>query len=83
MIAQQLDSIPSHSLGIKPLGNRFLSDGPDARACVGTWAGLPDEILVMLLECFDKSALLNLGSTCRFFYAFCHSDDLWKSLFLQ
>ncbi|POR32048.1 F-box protein [Tolypocladium paradoxum] len=74
--------IPSHPLGVKPLGNRYLSTGPNARASVGTWAILPDEMLTVVLEHFDKSDLLSLGATCKFLYAFCHPDELWKSLFL-
>ncbi|KAK5990361.1 F-box protein JMJ22 [Cladobotryum mycophilum] len=80
---QQSDSIPTHPLGVKPLGNQYLSDGPIARRSIGTWAVLPDEMLNVILEQFDKDAILKLGSTCKFFYAFCHSDELWKSLYLQ
>lgn len=80
--ASHSSSIPSHPLGVKPLGNRYLSTGPNARASVGTWAILPDEMLTVVLEHLEKSEVLNLGSTCKFFYAFCHPDELWKSLFL-
>lgn len=79
----QHDSIPTHPLGVKPLGNRFLSDGPDARNGLGAWAALPDEVLMVVLEHFDQSAILRLGSTCRFLYAVCHSEEIWKPLFLQ
>jgi hypothetical protein len=27
--------------------------------------------------------LRHLGSTCKALYAFCHSDDLWKALFIE
>lgn len=77
------DSIPTHPLGVKPLGNQYLSDGPKARRSIGDWRILPDEILMILLESCDKLSLLNLGHTCKFFYAFCHSDELWKALFLE
>ncbi|KAH7329311.1 hypothetical protein B0I35DRAFT_41906 [Stachybotrys elegans] len=77
------DSIPSHPLGLKPLGNRFLHEGPDARVAAGTWQILPDEFLMVVLESFDKSALVNLGSTCKFLFAFCRSEELWKALFLH
>lgn len=77
------DSIPSHPLGVKPLGNQYLSDGPNAKASIGVWACLPDEVLMTVLEYFDKSCLFSLGSTCKFLYAFCHSEELWKALFLQ
>lgn len=77
------DSIPPHPLGLKPLGNKFLFTGRNARESIGTWALLPDEVIMLLLEQFCPSALLTLGHTCKFFYAFCHSDELWKPLFLQ
>lgn len=77
------DSIPSHPLGLKPLGNQYLYDGPKARTATGVWNILPDELLMLVLEQFDATGLLTLGHTCKFLYAFCHSDDLWKALFLQ
>lgn len=82
-VVTQGDSIPTHPLGVKPLGNRFLSNGPNAKANCGTWGFLPDEMLMLVLEHVDAKSLLRLGSTCKFLFAFCHSDELWKALFLQ
>ncbi|KAM4054848.1 cupin-like domain-containing protein [Hirsutella rhossiliensis] len=81
--SRRADSIPSHPLRVKPLGNRYLSDGPNARASVGAWSALPDEMLMLVLELFDPRELLRLGSTCKFLYAFCHLDELWKAVFLR
>lgn len=77
------DSIPSHPLGVKPLGNQYLSDGPNARASTGFWACLPDEVMMTVMEALEKLSLMSLGSACKFLYAFCHSEELWKALFLQ
>jgi hypothetical protein len=77
------DSIPSHPLGVKPLGNQYLSDGPSARQSVGTWGSLPDEMVMIVMEHLDRTSLFNLGHTCKFFFAFAHSEDLWKTIFLQ
>ena len=77
------DSIPSHPLGVKPLGNLYLFEGHNARRSIGTWEALPDEMLTVIAEHLDSSSLLKLGHTCKFFYAFCHSEELWKALFLQ
>jgi len=82
-VALDADSIPTHPLGVKPLGNQYLTDGPNSRANIGGWRLLPDEVITLILENFDQKCLLNLGHTCKFFYAFCHSEELWKSLFLQ
>ncbi|KAG5967414.1 hypothetical protein E4U58_002169 [Claviceps cyperi] len=76
------DSIPAHALGVKPLGNCFLSECPNAKINSGTWGTLPDEMVMLVLEQMDFRSLLGLGSTCKFLYAFCHSDELWKALFL-
>ncbi|RDA93485.1 hypothetical protein CP533_2664 [Ophiocordyceps camponoti-saundersi (nom. inval.)] len=76
-------SIPSHPLRVKPLGNLLLARGPDARAALGAWGSLPDETLMLVLEHLDQSELITLGSTCKFLYAFCHSDELWKAIYLR
>ncbi|GAO13816.1 hypothetical protein UVI_02004620 [Ustilaginoidea virens] len=80
--AIQGGSIPTHPLGVKPLGNRYLSKGPNAKTNSGIWGLLPDEMLMLVLEQLDAGSLLSLGSTCKFLFAFCHSDELWKALFL-
>lgn len=59
-------SIPSHQLGVKPLGNRYLSNAPNARASVGTWAMMPDEMLTVILEHFGKSDLIRLARHANF-----------------
>ena len=76
------DFIASHPLGVKPLGNQYFHSGPISRDCLSKWAVLPDELLVTLLEHLDAASLRSLGSTCRFLYAFCHVEELWKALFL-
>lgn len=75
--------IPSHHLGVKPLGNQYLSSTPSARRNIGSLQALPDEMLMLALECLDRMSLHYLASTCKFFYALCESEDLWKSVFLQ
>lgn len=79
----QEESIPTHPLGLKPLGNRFLADGPDAKASTGTWALLPDEVLMVVLEQLDETTLVTLGACCKFLYAFTRADELWKALFIK
>ena len=76
------NSIPHHPLGIKPLGNQYTatSNGKDA---IGPLKLLPDEVLAILLEYFGSFQLRLLGSTCKFLYAFCRSDDFWKVLFIE
>ena len=77
------DFIPTHPLGLKPLGNQYLAEGPNARRNIGTWAALPEEMLALVLEGFDQNSLLKLGSTCKYMYAFCHSEELWKAVYLR
>lgn len=75
--------IPSHPLGIKPLGNQYLSSAANARGSIGSLQILPDEVLAQLFEYFGQHSLRKLGYTCRFLFAFCQADDLWKALFLE
>ncbi|KAH6998388.1 hypothetical protein BKA56DRAFT_25061 [Ilyonectria sp. MPI-CAGE-AT-0026] len=77
------DSIPLHPLGLKPLGNQYIFNGRNARRSIGVWNMLPDEIMMLILEHVDTHELFNLGHTSKFLYAFCHSDELWKALFLR
>lgn len=81
--ADASSSVPPHPLGIKPLGNKYLSNGDDARAFLGTLRILPDEMLMQLLEFLDQRTLRLLGYTCRFLYACSMSDDIWKTKFLE
>jgi hypothetical protein len=80
---KESDSISTHALGVRPLGNQFLTGGPNSRANIGTWRSLPDEMLTVVLESLDQSCLLSLGQACRFLYAFCHSEELWKPIYLE
>ncbi|CAK7267255.1 hypothetical protein SEPCBS119000_002453 [Sporothrix epigloea] len=74
--------LPPHPLGVKPLGNRYLDQGTDAKEATGLFQALPDELLMLMVESLDLGSLLALGSTCRFFYAACVYDELWKALAL-
>ncbi|TDZ25911.1 F-box protein [Colletotrichum orbiculare MAFF 240422] len=38
---------------------------------------------MVLLEYLDQNSLTNLGYASKFLHAFCHSDDIWKTLFLE
>ncbi|KAI1125941.1 F-box domain-containing protein [Nemania abortiva] len=78
-----IDSIPTHPMGIKPLGNQYFADGPNARQYTGVFGQLPDEMILHLLEYLDAISLRKLASTCRFLYAFGQLDDLWKTLFVE
>lgn len=75
-------SIPSHPLGVKPSGNQYTAES-NARDRAGHFQILPDEILAIFLEHLDSRQLRLLESTCKFLYAFCRSEDLWKALFIE
>lgn len=75
--------LPLHPLGIKPLGNLYLASGPNARNCIGAFQALPDETLALILDYFDQRTVRQLGYTCKFLFALCSSDDIWKGLFLE
>lgn len=82
-VESSTESIPVHPLGVKPLGNQYFATGLSARQALGYIGCLPDELIVQILECLEKESLKTLGSTCRFLYAFCQLDELWKPLFLE
>jgi hypothetical protein len=76
-------SIPPHPLGIRPLGNKYFTRGKDARDASGAFKALPDEVVAQLLEYLDQRTLRYLGYTCRFLFAHCMSDEVWKTVFLE
>jgi hypothetical protein len=75
------DAIPCHPLGVKPSGNALLAN-ENLRHAIGTFNLLPDELILMLLESLDGPSLLRFGRTCKAFYAFTRSEELWKALFI-
>ncbi|TAQ86531.1 hypothetical protein B7494_g5153 [Chlorociboria aeruginascens] len=79
---ESLVSIPHHHLGVKPSGNQYTAIG-NARHAIAHFQILPDEILAILLEHLESHSLRLLGSTCKFLYAFCRSEELWKTLFIE
>lgn len=79
---ESLVSIPLHPLGVKPSGNQYTAPS-NARHAVGFFQILPDEVLATCLEYLDVPQLRVLGSSCKFLYAFCRSEDLWKTLFIE
>jgi hypothetical protein len=78
----ELLAIPLHPLGVRPSGNQYTAEKND-RYSIGTLQLLPDEVLAICLEYFDSVQLQMLGSSCKFLYAFCRCEDLWKTLFLE
>ena len=77
------NAIPAHPLGVRPLGNQYLATGSIARASMGLLRLFTDEMLMLFLEYPDAASLRALGSACKFLYAVCRYDDLWKSLYLD
>lgn len=75
--------IQAHPLGVRPSGNALNSSSAHARDCIGTLGTLPDEVILVFLEWLEDLDLLRLGRTCRAFFAFTSSDDLWKALLLR
>lgn len=75
--------IQAHPLGVRPNGNALTLSTKDARDNIGTFAALPDELILLLLEWLDVADLLRLGSTCLAFFAFTSNDDLWKTFLLR
>lgn len=81
-IQEESSLVPLHPLGLKPAGNQYTATS-NARHRIGDYQVLPDEVLAITLEYLNSVELRLLGSTCKFLYAFCRSDDLWKILFIE
>lgn len=75
-------AIPSHPLRVKPAGNAYTATGND-KSAAGTFAILPDEVLIQVLESLDAAALRQLEQTCKAIYAFSRLEDLWKTLLIE
>ena len=71
----------AHPLGVKPGGNALAAQAT-AWVKMGVFGGLPDEIILELLEWLDGKSLLNVGASCRGLYAYTTFDQLWKDLFI-
>lgn len=75
-------AIVSHPYNIRPSGNAYTASR-DIKAFTGSFAVLPDELILHLLEYLDAIDLVRLGSSCKALYAFCRAEDLWKTLFIE
>lgn len=75
-------AIVPHPYNIRPAGNAYTASR-DIKAFSGSFAMLPDELLLQLLEYLQAVDLIRLGSTCKALYAICRAEDLWKTLFIE
>jgi hypothetical protein len=75
-------AIPQHPLGVRPSGNKYTATS-NAKDSVGIFQLLPDELIAIFLEYLDATELCLLGSTCKYLYTSCRSDDIWKTLFIE
>lgn len=74
--------VKPHPLRIRPSGNAYTSSS-NLKAASGFFKTLEDELLLQLLESLSPQDLVNLGSSCKFFYAFTRHDELWRDLFIR
>lgn len=74
--------VRKHPLGIRPSGNALASAVNLKRAC-GSFAVLPDELLIQFLETLAAEDVLRLGITCRALHAFTRNEELWRALFVK
>jgi hypothetical protein len=78
----EYDVVRRHPLGVRPAGNA-LTAPVNAKDSSGSFARLPDEVIVLLLEILQIPHLLKLGATCRALHAFTRNEELWRSLFIE
>jgi len=75
-------AIVSHPYNIRPSGNAYTASR-DIKAFAGSFAALPDELILQVLEYLEALELVRLGSSCKALYAFCRAEDLWRTLFIE
>lgn len=68
-----------HPLGVKPSGNALTSD-KNLQSAMGSFASLPDTLVLSVLEYMDQDCLVTLGSACRGLFAYSVYDQLWRDL---
>ena len=74
--------IPCHPLGIKPLGNLYMSRRNITEAA-GLFYSIPDDLLLQILEFLEPLPLLQLGATCKALWAFSRHEDLWRIQYVK
>ncbi|SPO20501.1 uncharacterized protein UTRI_00898_B [Ustilago trichophora] len=75
----------AHPLGIKPLGNSFLSDRNDRNSSLGLFACFEDEFFLSFLSSFadDPTTLVKLETVSHGFYTFINAtNSIWREAFL-
>ena len=75
-------TVPLHPLKIKPAGNAYTAT-ENIKLATGSFALLPDELLIQVLEYLGAASLKRLGSACKALYAFSRLEDLWKTLCIE
>ena len=75
-------TLPSHPLRIKPAGNVYTAM-ENIKLATGFFMGLPDELIIQVLESLDAASLKQFGCTCKALYAFSRFEDLWKTLCIE
>ena len=76
-------TLPPHPRGIKPLGNLYSATQQNLKTHAGSFAKLPDELLLHALEQLEACDLLLVGATCKALHAFACHGELWKTLLVQ
>lgn len=80
--ADQGSIVRRHPLGVRPSGNA-LTASTNCKSSAGSFALLPDELLMHLLETLQVPHLLRIGATCKALHAFTRSEELWRTLFIE
>ena len=80
--ADQGSVVRRHPLGVRPSGNA-LTASTNCKSYAGSFALLPDELLIQLLETLQVPHLLRIGATCKALHAFTRSEELWRALFIE
>ncbi|KAL3532204.1 hypothetical protein ACH5RR_005725 [Cinchona calisaya] len=78
-------SAPSHSHGVQPLGNLYLSPSSNnsRNSGLGNLQSLTDELVLEILGLLGGTHLGVLSTVSKSFYVFCNHEPLWRNLVLE
>ncbi|KAL6145415.1 hypothetical protein ACLB2K_056103 [Fragaria x ananassa] len=78
-------SAPSHTHGVKPLGNLYLNPGSvnSRNTGLGNLQTLTDELVLEILAFLAGTHLGVLASVSKSFYIFANHEPLWRNLVLE
>lgn len=72
-----------HPLGVLPLGNLLFPNHPQPRTIGNLWSLLPHAVIQHFINELSPAQVAVLSQVCKTFYAFCASEEYWRTAVLD